>query len=45
METNNKLFQCVPQMYLASYLGVYIETLSRIKRRVCEKDLAVSYAF
>ena len=34
MENNGKLFNRVPQNYIASYLGVSAETLSRIKKRV-----------
>ena len=37
LETNKKLFQRVPQQYIASYLGVSAETLSRIKKRVYER--------
>lgn len=33
------LFQQVPQQYIASFLGVSAETLSRIKRRVHKKRL------
>lgn len=39
METNASLFMRVPQQYIASYLGVSPETLSRIKKRVTEKKL------
>lgn len=37
VETNGALFQRVPQQYIASFLGVSPETLSRIKKRVLEK--------
>lgn len=39
LETNGALFLRVPQQYIASYLGVSPETLSRIKKRVLEKRL------
>lgn len=42
-ETNRGLFQQVPQQYIASYLGVSAETLSRIKKRVFEKYRDVVY--
>jgi len=42
-ETNRGLFQQVPQQYIASYLGVSAETLSRIKKRVYEKHKDVLY--
>ena len=38
LETNKSLFQRVPQQYLASYLGISPETLSRIKKRVYIKS-------
>ena len=34
METNNSLFQRVPQQHIASFLGISPESLSRIKNRV-----------
>ena len=34
LKTNSTLFQRVPQQYIASFLGVSPETLSRIKKRV-----------
>ncbi len=37
LETNSDLFQRVPQQYIASFLGVSPETLSRIKKRVFAK--------
>lgn len=37
LETQGELFQRVPQQYIASYLGVSPETLSRIKSRVFGK--------
>jgi CRP/FNR family transcriptional regulator, anaerobic regulatory protein len=37
LETNGELFQRVPQQYIASFLGVSPETLSRIKKRVFTK--------
>jgi CRP-like cAMP-binding protein len=39
LESNGALFLRVPQQYIASYLGVSPETLSRIKKRVVEKRL------
>ena len=38
METNNSLFQRVPQQHIATYLGVSAETLSRIKKRVYTRN-------
>ena len=40
LETNKKLIQRAPQRYVASYLGVSPETLSRIKRRTSPKPLS-----
>jgi len=37
LETNGVLFQRVSQQYIASYLGISAETLSRIKKRVFNK--------
>ena len=37
LNTQSELFQQVPQQYIASYLGVSPETLSRIKKRVYHK--------
>lgn len=37
LDTQGELFQRVPQQYIASYLGVSPETLSRIKARVFTK--------
>jgi len=39
LETNGVLFLRVPQQYIASYLGVSPETLSRIKKRIAQKRL------
>lgn len=38
LQTQRELFQRVPQQYIASYLGVSPETLSRIKTRVFKKE-------
>jgi len=38
LETQGDLFQRVPQQYIASFLGVSPETLSRIKARVFKKS-------
>jgi CRP-like cAMP-binding protein len=38
LNTQGELFQRVPQQYIASFLGVSPETLSRIKRRVYKKS-------
>ena len=38
LETNNSLFQRVPQQHIATYLGVSAETLSRIKKRVYTRN-------
>jgi CRP-like cAMP-binding protein len=38
LNTQKDLFQRVPQQYIASYLGVSPETLSRIKARVINKQ-------
>ncbi|PHR25106.1 MAG: cyclic nucleotide-binding protein [Fluviicola sp.] len=37
LNSQGELFQRVPQQYIASFLGVSPETLSRIKKRVHEK--------
>ncbi len=37
LQTQKELFQRVPQQYIASFLGVSPETLSRIKNRVYSK--------
>jgi CRP-like cAMP-binding protein len=37
LESNSELFQNVPQQYIASFLGVSPETLSRIKSRVLKR--------
>ncbi len=39
LNTQGELFQRVPQQYIASFLGVSPETLSRIKKRVHNKRL------
>lgn len=39
IENNNVLLQRLPQHYIASYLGVSPESLSRIKKRIAGKDL------
>ena len=38
LNTQRELFQRVPQQYIASFLGVSPETLSRIKKRVINKE-------
>jgi len=38
LNTQGQLFQRVPQHYIASFLGVSPETLSRIKTRVLQKE-------
>jgi CRP-like cAMP-binding protein len=38
LNTQGELFQRVPQQYIASFLGVSPETLSRIKARVLNKN-------
>ncbi|TJY62506.1 Crp/Fnr family transcriptional regulator [Sphingobacterium alkalisoli] len=38
LNTKGELFQRVPQQYIASFLGVSPETLSRIKTRVFNKE-------
>lgn len=40
LETQKVLFQRVPQQYIASFLGVSPETLSRIKSRVLKKSIS-----
>ncbi|WMX17175.1 MULTISPECIES: Crp/Fnr family transcriptional regulator [unclassified Aureispira] len=39
LESDGDLFLRVPQQYIASYLGVSPETLSRIKKRIANKRL------
>ncbi|PLX12143.1 MAG: Crp/Fnr family transcriptional regulator [Marinilabiliales bacterium] len=43
LETNKPLFQKVPQQYIATYLGISAETLSRIKKRVFKKQREILY--
>lgn len=38
LEEKGDLFQRMPQHYIASYLGVSAESLSRIRKRVLEKS-------
>ncbi len=40
LNTQKELFQRVPQQYIASFLGVSPETLSRIKSRVFKKSIS-----
>ncbi|XGW00161.1 MAG: Crp/Fnr family transcriptional regulator [Leptolyngbya sp. BL-A-14] len=40
LETEAPLLQRLPQHYLASYLGIEAESLSRLKRRVAQRGLA-----
>ena len=40
LNTQKELFQRVPQQYIASFLGVSPETLSRIKSRVLKKGIS-----
>ncbi|NLR91447.1 MULTISPECIES: Crp/Fnr family transcriptional regulator [Flammeovirga] len=40
LNTQKELFQRVPQQFIASFLGVSPETLSRIKARVHKEDLS-----
>ena len=40
LKTEPKLLQRIPQHYLASHLGIEPESLSRLKRRVHEKDVS-----
>lgn len=40
LNTQSDLFQRVPQQYIASFLGISPETLSRIKARVFKKRLS-----
>jgi CRP-like cAMP-binding protein len=39
LNTKGELFLRVPQQYIASFLGVSPETLSRIKKRIHTKRL------
>ena len=39
LENEPQLIQRIPQYYLASYLGIEPESLSRLKRRIYEKNL------
>lgn len=38
LEKNNELFQRIPQRQIATYLGIKPESLSRIKKRIAEKE-------
>jgi len=38
LKTKKELFQRAPQQYIASFLGVSPETLSRIKKRILKKE-------
>lgn len=40
MKTEPELLQRIPQYYLASYLGIEPQSLSRLKRRVHQKNLS-----
>lgn len=40
IETESQLLQRVPQHYLASYLGIEPESLSRLKRRIYQRSLS-----
>ncbi len=42
IETHGDLFNRVPQQYIASFLGISPETLSRIKKRVHSKSRSIS---
>lgn len=38
LDSNRELFQRVPQQYIATYLGVSPESLSRIRKRISQKS-------
>lgn len=40
IETESKLLQRIPQHYLASYLGIEPESLSRLKRRIYQRSIS-----
>ncbi|MEL6867777.1 MAG: Crp/Fnr family transcriptional regulator [Bacteroidota bacterium] len=40
MKEQNALFQRIPQYYMATYLGVKAESLSRIKKRIAQRKLS-----
>jgi CRP-like cAMP-binding protein len=40
IETESQLLQRVPQHYLASYLGIEPESLSRLKRRIYRRNIS-----
>lgn len=44
LKTNSKLFLQVPQQYIASYVGVSPETLSRIKKQYYQKHRGLIYS-
>jgi CRP-like cAMP-binding protein len=40
LKTEPQLLQRIPQYYLASYLGIEPESLSRLKQRVYQKEIS-----